>query len=64
MRALAILFAVFAAGFLLGHEFWPEPNEDPQYHLRFHRGRMPYIAVDNAAPTNSIHHGRVAQPPR
>ncbi len=64
MRALAILFAVFAVGFLLGHEFWPRPSEGPQYHLRFHRGKMPYVASDEPSPTNSIQHGRVMQTPR
>jgi len=62
MRSIAILLLVFAAGFFLGGEFWPQSHEDPSYHLRFHRGRLPY-APPAALPTPTpVPHGRVHHP--
>ena len=62
MRSLLILALVFAAGFFLGHEFWPEAHEDPGYHLRFHRGRLPYApSVEPSQATLPVH-GRVHLP--
>jgi len=67
MRAIILVFVVFAAGLLLGREFWPKSHSDPTHHLRFHRGKMPYISAgkttNNPPPVNP--HGRilpVAQP--
>jgi hypothetical protein len=59
MRSLMVLIFVFAAGFLLGHEFWPEAHEDPDHHLRFHRGRLPYAPEDVPTTRPSAKHGRV-----
>ena len=66
MRQILILFAVFLAGILLGHDFWPRAHSDPAYHFRFHRGKMPYLGETQPAtptPTPSLHHGRVLRMP-
>lgn len=62
MRSLLILFLVFAAGYFLGHEYWPEAHEDPGYHLRFHRGRLPYAPAVDSSPSTGPVHGRVHLP--
>lgn len=64
MRSIILIFVVFAAGILLGREFWPKSHSDPTHHFRFHRGKMPYVFVEktatNAPPVNS--HGRILPP--
>ena len=67
MRSIILVFVVFAAGILLGREFWPQSHTDPTHHFRFHRGKMPYIVAEKNATTqpHGNPHGRilpVAQP--
>ena len=64
MRALLVIAAVFALGIFVGRDFWPKSHPDPGYHLRFHRGKMPFQeqAVQQPAPQPTptpIQHGRV-----
>ena len=61
MRALLVLFAVFAAGLLIGHEFWPQSHPDPAWHLRFHRGKIPPFASQQE--TTNKPHGRILHKP-
>ena len=63
MRAILILFVVFAAGLLIGHDFWPKSHSDPAWHFRFHRGKIPYTAPDEPSPTPTPPtHGRTLHP--
>jgi len=60
MRAILLVFAVFAAGILIGHDFWPRSSPDPTYHLRFHRGKMPPPAAAHPSATSTpAPHGRI-----
>lgn len=63
MRSLLLLVVVFAAGIFFGHEFWPESHEDPAYHLRFHRGHLPYEAPSSVASKSAPVHGRILAVP-
>jgi hypothetical protein len=61
MRSIAILLLVFAAGVFLGGDFWPQSHEDPSYHFRFHRGRLPYsppaaLPTPTPVPRGRVHH--------
>jgi len=60
MRQILILFAVFAAGLLIGRGFWPQSHPDPAYHFRFHRGHLPHTVEPEPSPLPR--HGRILQP--
>lgn len=62
MRSLIILAAVFGLGIFLGHDFWPQSAQDPTFHLRFHRGRLPAQTVA-PEPHLAPNHGRILPTP-
>jgi hypothetical protein len=65
MRPILLVFLVFAAGILLGHEYWPNSHPDPAWHFRFHRGKMPPTATEEAATNKPpVIHGRILRPPQ
>jgi hypothetical protein len=65
MRPILIVFAVFAAGVFLGHDYWPKSHHDPAWHFRFHREKMSPVPAEtettNKPPTQ---HGRILHPPQ
>lgn len=61
MRALLILLLALAALFVLGRDFWPRSHADPTWHLRFHRGRLPYTAPAPSPAATPVH-GRILRP--
>jgi hypothetical protein len=65
MRSILIIFAIFAAGIFLGHEYWPRSHPDPAYHFRFHRGKIPR-AEPASETTNKppVQHGRILHKPQ
>ena len=63
MRAIAIVFIVFAIGIFLGHEYWPQSHSDHLWHFRFHRGKIPHEAAEqNATNKPAPVHGRILRP--
>ena len=64
MRPIILVFVVFAVGIFLGHEFWPQSHANPDWHLRFHRGKIPHEPAANPEGTNkpATLHGRILRP--